>query len=177
MVALQSCDWRADRRNFHAVGLDLMNPFNFSRTATQPDGTEVEVSFDLTYIPRIQAPEAMFFTCCHRHNPEHFYKPDFQSHTNGAMAIRFVRIETDDVTRTKTFLSTLGLEEGLFRVNGGDGANLEQVAGFAVTVEDLDFVSAHLKQQDINFKEGLNSLVISPDITFGVEITFCEEKD
>jgi len=53
----------------------------------------------------------------------------------------------------------------------------EQIAGFAVTVENLDFVSAHLKPQDIKFKECLNSLVISPDITLGVEITFCGEKD
>ena len=53
----------------------------------------------------------------------------------------------------------------------------EQIAGLAVTLENLDFVSAHLKRQDIKFKECLNSLVISPDITLGVEITFCGEKD
>ena len=177
MIALQSRDWKADRRTFHAAGLEVMKPFNFSRTATLPDGTKVEVGFDLTYITRDQAPQAMFFTCCHRHKPEHFYKPDFQSHTNSAAAIRFVRIETDDVTRTKAFISAIGLEEGLFLVNGGDGASSEQIAGFAITVENLDFVSAHLKRQDIKFKEGLNSLVISPDITLGVEITFCGEKN
>ena len=176
MIALQSANWKADRANFQHNGLDLPTPFWFSRMATQPDGSEVEMGFDLTFVPRAEAPEAMFFTCCHRHAPEHFYKPDYQMHANGAKAIRSVSVTTDDAVRARDFLMSLEFDCNLFDVSGGSSGP-ERLAGYEITVENLEVARNQLESQDIPYVKTPSSLVVAADDAFGAEITFCEESD
>tara|TARA_B100000686_G_C16480402_1_gene806745 strand:- start:100 stop:759 length:660 start_codon:yes stop_codon:yes gene_type:complete len=61
MVAMKSTDSKLDRYEFQSAGLELVAPFSFKRMAKQPNGVEVEVGFDLTYLPRLGAPDAMIF--------------------------------------------------------------------------------------------------------------------
>ncbi len=131
MVALQSDDWREDRTSFQARQLVLPAPFSFSRMATQPDGSEVEMGFDLTFVPRREAPDAMFFTCQHRHAPEHFYKPAYQQHANGAVRIAGVTIESPDIEATAAFLRNLGVDQGLFQIIEGER---ERFSGFEIAL-------------------------------------------
>ena len=154
MIALQSESWERDRSDFEAAGLTLPEPFSFSRMAAQPDGSEVEMGFDLTFVPRAVAPDAMFFTCQHRHAPAHFYKPDYQHHANGATRITSVTIETPDTNATAGFLKALGVDETLFKlVEAAD----ERLAGFEIAVAGADV-------------PGLVN-------AFGVDISFCEENE
>ena len=154
MIALQSGSWENDRADFEAAGLALPEPFSFSRMAAQPDGSEVEMGFDLTFVPRDAAPDAMFFTCQHRHAPTHFYKPDYQRHANGATRIARVTIETPDTGATAAFLQALGVDESLFELVE---AAEEHFAGFEIAVDGKD--------------------TPDPTTAFGVEIRFCEEKE
>ncbi|MBT6094853.1 MAG: VOC family protein [Rhodospirillaceae bacterium] len=154
MIALQSDDWQGDRAVFQARQLVLPAPFSFSRMATQPDGSEVEMGFDLTFVPRTEAPDAMFFTCQHRHAPEHFYKPAYQQHANGAVRIASVTIESPDVEATTAFLQTLGVDQSLFQIVEGPS---ERFAGF-----------------EIAMAAGNTAL---PQTAFGVQIDFTEETN
>jgi catechol 2,3-dioxygenase-like lactoylglutathione lyase family enzyme len=158
MIALQSNDWQADRADFENAGLAPAAPFSFGRTAKQPDGSEVQMGFDLTFVPRPAAPDAMFFTCQHRHAPEHFYKPEFQDHANGAQRISKVIIESPDTAATTGFLSALGVDQSLFEIIDGER---EMFSGFEIVVTDL---SAMRQNSD-------------PIDAFGATLRFCEEKD
>ena len=158
MIALQSDDWQADRTDFESAGLTPAAPFSFGRKARQPDDSEVEMGFDLTILPRPAAPDAVFFTCQHRHAPEHFYKPAYQDHANGARRISKVIIESPDTAATAGFLSALGVDQSLFQIVDGE---VERLTGFEIATTDLDAV-----------RQGS-----TPIEAFGVTLRFCEEKD
>ncbi len=64
-------------------------------------------------------PQSVFFTCAHRHAPEHFYKPAYQAHANGASRVSRVVIDSPDVEATSDFLSVLGVDKGLFDIRPG----------------------------------------------------------
>lgn len=83
MLVLTSTDAGADRAAFLKAGLHVHDPFSFERTATLPGGDTATVAFSLTFVSDPALPDIGFFTCRH-HNPEHFWKPQFQTHANGA---------------------------------------------------------------------------------------------
>lgn len=82
-LVFQSQDARADRRDFLAAGLNAYENVDFSRKARLPDGSEVTVAFSLAFVTDPAMPETTFFTC-QQHAPEHFWKPAYQVHANGA---------------------------------------------------------------------------------------------
>ena len=86
MLVLASKDAPADRKRIADAGLQLFHPFGFGRKAPQPDGTSLDVGFELTFTKLPGIEEAGFFTC-HNLYPENFWKPVFQSHDNQAHAI------------------------------------------------------------------------------------------
>lgn len=176
MIALESRGAAKDRAEFMAAGLEPAAPFSFSRMARQPDGKDVEIGFDLTFVPRPEAPEAMVFTCAHRHAPEQFYKPAYQAHANTAGRIDAVTIESGDVDATRAFLDALDADPALFQVvpARGDG---ERLAGFAVTVDDMDSAGRALRAGAVPFIETGGGLVVGPGLAFGVRLSFVEEND
>lgn len=89
MLVLAGNDSAADVEAFTARGLTTYAPFDFSRAATQPDGSVVEVAFSLAFVTHPAAPRVALFTC-HNRFPENFYRPAYQSHVNGAAAITAV---------------------------------------------------------------------------------------
>lgn len=86
MLVFDSPDAAADRDEFADKGLADLEPFYFERQATTPAGDRVTVAFSLAFVPPRHAPDAAVFTC-QQHAPEHFWKPDYQRHANGAKAI------------------------------------------------------------------------------------------
>lgn len=174
MIALQSADWQQDRTDFEAAGLALPAPFAFSRMAKQPDGSEIEMGFDLTFAPDTTERDAMFFTCCHRHRPDQFYKPAFQAHANGARRIARVTYESPNPAATQRRLAALGVDESLFDLRAGSGA--ARFSGCRVSVDDLAALGDRLAGNDIAFEDQDGVLAIAPEAAFGVTLEFCEEK-
>ncbi|MGI9463294.1 MAG: VOC family protein, partial [Aestuariivirgaceae bacterium] len=86
MLVMESGDARADQQRFVAAGLKTYQPFDFSRTARLPGGEDVTVGFSLAFATDPLVPHNAFFTC-RQHAPEHFWKPEYQQHANGAHTI------------------------------------------------------------------------------------------
>ena len=110
-LAFQSADARADRNDFLAAGLNAYENVDFSRKAVLPDGAVASVAFSLAFVTDPAMPEATFFTC-QQHAPEHFWKPEYQVHANGAQQVDEVIMVAPDPSSHADF----------FRSTHGDGA-------------------------------------------------------
>jgi catechol 2,3-dioxygenase-like lactoylglutathione lyase family enzyme len=106
MLVFASDDARADIAAFEAAGVPTYAPFDFERQAHLPDGQEVTVSFSLAFATSPDMPGMAFFVCQNR-APQHFWKPAFQEHANGATGIRAVYIASSDPERDGTFVGRL----------------------------------------------------------------------
>ncbi len=122
MLVFESADARADRDEFAAAGLADLAPFDFERSATLPSGETVTVGFSLAFVPPTAAPEAAVFTC-QQHAPEHFWKPDYQRHENGARRIVEVAMAAEDPAAMRPFFEAL---------HGADAIAERAAGGFAV---------------------------------------------
>jgi hypothetical protein len=119
MIALKSDGWENDRKTFSKAGFDLPAPFTFSRLARQPDGKDVTVGFDLTFIPDTDFPEAIFFTCSHQHELQYFYKKEFQNHPNTALAVSDIVLLSVDLEKAATFFRKLYGTQNVSELDGG----------------------------------------------------------
>lgn len=122
MLVLQGTDSAADADAFEAAGIARHQTFDFERQATLPDGATVTVAFSLAFALHPAMPRAAFFTC-HNKFPEHFWKPDFQRHGNGATGIAEVVMVAEEPASYADFLG--GLSGGAaVAVDGGVRAGL-----------------------------------------------------
>ena len=95
MLVLESSDAWRDLAGFEREGLKTYAPFEFSRQARLPDGSEATVGFKLGYVAVPEMPDLMLFVC-QQLAPQHFWKPEFQTHTNGAIMIHDIAVVAND---------------------------------------------------------------------------------
>ncbi|MDH3911563.1 MAG: VOC family protein [Rhodospirillales bacterium] len=202
MLVFQSDDARRDQREFAANDLETYAPFDFSRRATLPDGSAVTVAFSLAFVTDPRMPEAAFFVC-QQHAPEYFWKPDYQRHPNGAIAVSEVVMVADDPAAFAGFFQKLqGPEsvtaaEGVLQVATALGRvtlldrrrfaarfpdmpvprapDTPHFAGYRVTVADLARTEALLRQAALPVRREAGSLRIAPADAFGVVLEFAEK--
>jgi len=203
MIALKSHGWQADRAHFEAEGLDLSAPFEFSRLARQPDGTEVTVGFKLTFATHPALPRAVFFTCDHQHEPQHFYKPQFQTHANSAVGIAEVMMVCDDSQTLQPYFEALigrdavtALDDGL-AVQAGQamisltsrselserflGASIGSAGeprfiGYGVAVRDINVAETAISKGGFAYQRRGNSLWLCSADTSNVIIEFTQTQ-
>lgn len=130
MLVLTTEDARADADQWRDKGLHVFAPHHWSRKAILPDGSESTVAFTLTFVTDPSMPEIAFF-CCQQHNPEIFWKPQYQNHANGAGAVRGVTLVDPEPARRRTFLSRL---LGSGDIEESPGALLIHCAGAVLRV-------------------------------------------
>jgi len=106
MIVFQTEDARADIAAWQAKGLATYAPFDFERQATLPDGSAATVAFSLGFVTSPDMPDLGFFVCENR-APEHFWKPDFQRHGNGAEAIHAAILCSAEPERHGDFLGAM----------------------------------------------------------------------
>ena len=106
MLVLSTDDARADAQQWRQRGLHVYEPVHWSRKATLPDGSESTVAFTLTFVVDPLMPEIAFFAC-QQHNPEAFWKPEYQVHENGATGIAGVTLISEHPTQHRAFFSFL----------------------------------------------------------------------
>jgi Glyoxalase-like domain len=106
MIVFRTDDARADIAAWKAGGIDTYDPFDFQRQARLPDGSEATVGFSLGFATSREMPEAAFFVCQNRAE-EHFWRPAYQEHANGAEEIAAVRLVARDPARHGDFMARL----------------------------------------------------------------------
>jgi len=197
MLVFESHDAVADQAEFARKGLDTYAPFHFERKATLPDGISVTVGFSLAFATSPEMPEAAFFTC-QQHAPEYFWKPEYQSHPNGAVAVREVVMVADAPGRLASFfarmhppcavsLDSRGLEvaTGRGRVTilttdrfmdrfgaAATGPDSPHFAAYTIAVEDMEKLANILRRNEVPWRRRGDSIVIDADATFGVLLEF-----
>ena len=201
MLVLQSDDARRDQAEFAKKGLQTYAPFDFSRPATLPDGSRVTVSFSLAFVTEERMPEAAFFVC-QQHAPEHFWKPEYQRHANGATDVVEVVMVADDPDSFGDFFARLE-GEGSVSAEGGalavstargritmltpelfaarfpdaaiaDAPATPHFAAYRVAVADLGATEALLTERGVSFGKSRGRLRIAASEAFGVVIEFSE---
>jgi hypothetical protein len=132
MLVFASDDARRDRREFAASGLQTYAPFDFSRQAVLPDGRAATVGFSLAFVTERRMPDAAFFVC-QQHAPQYFWKPQYQTHRNGALAVEEVVMVAPEPAAFAEFFAKLQPGGTIARI--GTGLAVETARG-AITVLD-----------------------------------------
>jgi catechol 2,3-dioxygenase-like lactoylglutathione lyase family enzyme len=199
MLVLQSDDARRDQAEFAENGLQTYAPFDFSRQATLPDGSQVTVSFSLAFVTEERMPEAAFFVC-QQHAPEYFWKPEYQRHANGATDVVEVVMVADDPGSFGDFFARLEGERSVSAADGAlavstsrgrismltpelfaarfpDAAIAEapatpHFAAYRVAVTDLDATEALFTERGVSFGKSPGRLRIAAPEALGVVIEF-----
>jgi catechol 2,3-dioxygenase-like lactoylglutathione lyase family enzyme len=138
MLVFEGRDARADQAEFAAAGLQTHAPFDFSRKAKLPGGEDVTVGFSLAFVTDQRMPEAAFFTC-QQHAPQHFWKPDFQRHANGAIRVSEAIMLADDPDALVEHFAKL---QGKDAVRSNPGQLLVMTARGRVSVLDRPHATA-----------------------------------
>jgi len=105
LIIFRTNDTPADLAAWNAKGLDTYDQFNFERQATLPDGSEATVRFELGFVthPKIN----VLFYVCNNMAEEHFWKPEFQDHANGAEELKAIIMVAENPSDHVGFLASL----------------------------------------------------------------------
>ena len=199
MLVFPSDDARADQRQFLARGLETYAPLDFSRKASLPDGGEAVVGFSLAFVTNRAMPETAFFVC-QQHALQHFWKPEFQRHANGAVAAIEVLMVADAPRELADFFGRLVAPQSVSKAADGLHVRLEGGAitvldraqfkarlpsadhdaggegphfvGYGVAVKDLARVETILRQNEIPSRRAGDRLQLSDRDAFGTVIEF-----
>jgi hypothetical protein len=202
MLILNSSNAADDARAFEASGIGNFKVFDFSREGKKPDGTPVKLAFSLAFAADPASPNVRFAVCRH-HFPENFWDPAFQTHANGAKAIRGAVMIADNPTDHHIFLkaftgvsdlhsSSIGIKA---RSENGDIEIMEQVAfrdqfGVSPAVEgegmtlnalrlevaDIAQTEALHRQNGIASERHVGRLVVPPEVACGAALIFESPK-
>lgn len=194
MLVLDTTDARADILSWREAGLQVYEPFDFSKISTMPDGEKIKLSFTLAFVTHPAAPWFGIFACQH-YRPQYYAQPQYQNHSNAASTVQDVWIAGEaaqdlaefltkvsgassvrqggDLTVLQTRTGAMVLArphafEAAFGVpapHAGDGPHL---AGFTIGCHAID----HLAALDLPKTEG--RYVVPPLRGFGTAIGFVE---
>lgn len=194
MLVLNSADAASDAAQFAEFGIGDFAPFSFERKARRPDGSEIQVAFTLAFAKDPAAPEVGFFVC-QQLFPENFWNWSFQQHANSAAEITAVTLSAPDPNRHANFLTRFSGADKHFLPEGGlrfalDGGRIEvltaaqthkqplpspSLTSFSVRVTDMDILTRLLNAEGIPFTESNETVVLAPDLLFGVELRFRDQ--
>lgn len=200
MLVFESADAHADRDAFAAAGLTTYPTFDFARKARLPDGTDANVAFSLAFVTDARMPEAVFFTC-QQHAPQYFWKPEYQLHPNGAIAVvevfmlaenpesfreLFVGLQGREAVRVVDGALEIATARGrvtVFDPEQGDerfpglplrGAPASpHFVGYRVSVRDIDTLRLRFDASDVAYRPLSRAIQIAPDIAYGTFVEFC----
>lgn len=199
MLVFEIDDAHAAQMAFVKRGLDTYDPFDFSRKAVLPDGSEVTVGFSLAFVTHKEMPRCVFFYC-QQHAPQHFWKPQYQVHDNTAQTVEEVVMVAEAPLRYGEFFEKLfgsdnvDVDAGTVTASTPRGkvsiltrAGFEarfaspcptaaeegpRFAAFVVGVADLKAAHSRLVRSGVPHSARPGSLVIAGTDAFGVLIAF-----
>lgn len=143
MLLFATDDARADFGRFEAAGLPVFQPFDFERKARLPGGEEVTVAFTLCYVLSPHMPGVPLAVCQNRAQ-ELLWKPEYQSHGNGAQTMKAVYLASTAPERDAAFVGAMFGGEvvpisGGMRVSCGPAQEMRVLTPQALTALDPGF--------------------------------------
>ncbi|PKR59288.1 VOC family protein [Thalassospira lohafexi] len=178
MLALQSHDAEKDREDFMAAGAAVPRVFHFERDAKTPQGDEVGVAFSLAFANHPLLRNAVSFVCQHRHPPQNFYFPEYQSHQNTACAIGKVFLSHWAADAVREFYQGIDVDGVIEALHGDelidkygiDDPNFptDGFAGFELIVDDMSKTVDAAKSLGAIYKK--DQLILPPSKFFGVMV-------
>ena len=102
-LALESRNAAADAEGFARAGVGDFAPFAFERRGLRPDGSSVEVAFELAFAVDAASPDLCFFTCEQKRR-ESFWSAEAQAHANGASGVKGVILTAENPSDHHVFL-------------------------------------------------------------------------
>jgi catechol 2,3-dioxygenase-like lactoylglutathione lyase family enzyme len=106
MLVFAGDDAKSDIRNFAATGLPTFAPFEFERQAVLPDGAVATLAFSLAFVQSPEMPKVACFVCENR-SQNLFWKPQYQTHANGANHIAAVYLASQNPERDAAFVGKM----------------------------------------------------------------------
>jgi glyoxalase-like protein len=200
MLAMHSADAHADAARFKAHHIGAYAPFDFGRDAVLPGGGTARVEFSLAFATVPAMPGIAFFTCQQRHPPELFWKPDYQSHPNGALRVIEVVLSAPEPAEHRGFLehvtestaelapgqltvgergdriTVLGPSEMSRRLPGLAAAPSPRFCAARLAVTDLDATTRVLKNNGVDFEVTGAVLLVPPAASHGLALEFVEQE-
>jgi hypothetical protein len=194
MLVLDTTDARADILSWREAGLQVYEPFDFSKTSTTPDGEKVTLGFSLAFVTHPAAPWFGLFACQYKRR-QFYAQPQYQNHSNAASTVQDVWIageaaqdladflskvtgassvrEDGDrtVVQTRTGAIVLARPRAFEAAFGAPAPHPEDgphLAGFTIGCRDL----AHLAE--LNLPKVGGRCVVPPSRGFGTAIGFVE---
>lgn len=201
MLVFEGHGAESDQAEFANKGLETYDVFHFERPAKQPNGETVTVAFSLAFATAPSMPEAAFFTC-QQHAPEYFWKPEYQKHANGAVAVTEVVMVADELSDVGGFLGALQApgavsnETDILHVKTARGAVTVMTphrfsdrfgeeapgpasphfAAFQIAVADIDQTEKLLSDNSVSFRRTADKLQISAASAFGTVLEFTQKR-
>ena len=199
-LVFQSLDARRDREEFLASGLHTYENVDFERKARLPDGSSVIVGFSLAFLSNPETPNMTFF-CCQQHAPEHFWKPEYQIHSNTAYALQEIIILANNPLSSLSFFQkthgpssiahdgedlSIKLHNGLmslltptsFERRFGPGISKKtktpEFAGFQIGVSNIIDTKVTLRNAGLETREFNKRIQLGPHDNFDTIIEFVE---
>jgi catechol 2,3-dioxygenase-like lactoylglutathione lyase family enzyme len=200
MLVFESQDAVADQAEFAAKkGVETYAPLHFQRQAKQPDGSSVTVAFSLAFATSPALPEAVFFTC-QQHAPQYFWKPEYQTHANGARMVAEVVMVAPSPGDLAGFLGQLQTP-GAVRLDGGalrmttargdlrvvtpdhferrfgtppPGSASPHFAAYRIVVDAIEETMAVLDGNAMAYRRIEDCVIVDADSGLGVVIAFSE---
>lgn len=204
MLVLDSTDARADHAEFQAAGLKTFQPFDFSRGALQPDGSEATVAFSVCFVMDEAYPGLPMFVC-QQHRAENFWHPDYQAHANGGLQIVEATVVADEpkalvpyyagvfgadaiehrgdgvmVTTGRGSIAVIKPEQMSARFAGVDVALMADrpyFAGYAVSVTDPEAAMARLADEGMAFSWADGVVRVDPSAAGGTVLELTAAAD
>lgn len=172
MLVLASNNRDGDLADWRSQGLRTYDPFDFERQARQPDGSSQRVAFSLAFATDPSLDGLAFFTC-QQHTPSVFWKPDYQTHANGARRIASVTVSAPDPEAADGFLQKFsGGTRTTYIALDQDSLTLEEgppaFPEITVRVDDLAAAEPHLPGAE---PDG-DGLVVDGSFLNGVRVRF-----
>lgn len=201
MLVLDSEDARADQARYTEAGLHTYEPFDFQRKARLPSGEDVTVGFSIAFVTHPDMARAAFFTC-QQHAPEHFWKPEYQTHRNGAKTIGDVYMVAQEPDRYADLIGAYSgatprrtaageisaqTSRGSIQLLSPDAwkrhfpaafapdlGHGPRFAGYSIVVDDVDVAAQCLREGRITKLRDGDRIVVAPGDAFGSMIVFRE---
>lgn len=121
-IACRIDDAHQARAGLSRIGIQTESLSEFSRPLPVPDGSTGEAAFAVTHFSKAEVPAGFMFMCQHK-TPEMVWRPELQSHANGASALARIIAVSDDPAHAAERYARLFAAGRVHEVDGGHLVN------------------------------------------------------